>query len=85
MTAERTTFYVVFRPEWSSGTTPYLRAVRPVGLRIGKPRLARDEIAVKMGVTFDVESLREWTPSVEIDVPGKTILGPTAEAEPVDA
>lgn len=82
MTSERTTFYVVFRPEWSSGSTPYLRAVRPVSLRIGKPRLARDEIAVKMSVAFDVDSLREWVPAVEIDVPGNLVVGPTAEAEP---
>jgi hypothetical protein len=63
------TGFLVIVPEFNYSKTEVVKA-RIVRMRTSKPSLARGEIAVKVKLNFDADSLRDSIPEIEVDVNG---------------
>lgn len=69
MSTVSATGYLVLEPELNYGGTA-VRGIRIVQYRANKPRLASGQIAVKVKLNFDADSLLNSIPTIEVDIGG---------------
>lgn len=63
------TGYLVLSPEMNYSKTA-VTGIRIVQYRSGKPKLASGQIAVRVKLNFDADSLMQAIPTIEVDVDG---------------
>lgn len=80
-----TTVYVIVKAKRSTGPKRFVHGITVVRMTKTRPRLKRDEIAVRLTIDIPPEAFNEIAPDVKITVPTDLVVQPEVEVnvEPI--